>query len=123
SYGKCYFLTTVTPLLVLPHTEAWYTNIDSSGAFPVLADARIAAKQAGFDPAYYDFDAVRYNNGPGGFSGQAYVGGKGCWLKSSNRGVASHEYGHNLGLWHANLWSTAPASVIGPGANLEYGNT
>jgi hypothetical protein len=122
SYGKCYFLTTVTPLLVLPRTEAWYTNVNTGSAYEVLNDARVAAKQAGFDPAAYDFDTVRYN-GPGGFSGQAYVGGKGCWLKSSSVGVASHEYGHNLGLWHANFWNTNPLSVIGPGQNLEYGNT
>jgi hypothetical protein len=123
SFGKCYFITTVTPLLVLPRSMAYY-NLDPSGyAFEMLDDARVAARAAGYDPGQYDLDTVRYNGGPGGFGGQAYVGGKGCWLKSSSVGVAVHEYGHNLGLWHANYWNTSPVSVIGPGANQEYGNS
>jgi hypothetical protein len=121
SFGKCYFVTTVTPLLVLPRTEAWYKVDDNDLA--VLNDARAAAKAAGYDPSAYDFDTVRYSGGPGSFGGQAYVGGKGCWMKSSSAGVAAHEYGHNLGLWHANYWNTSPASVIGPGTNSEYGNS
>lgn len=126
SYGRCYFITTVTPLLVLPRTEAYYKQLeteDGSGDGQVLTDARAAAKAAGYDPGQYDFDTVRYSGGPGSFGGQAYVGGKGCWLKSSSVGVACHEYGHNLGLWHANYWNTSPASVIGNGSNAEYGNS
>jgi hypothetical protein len=123
SFGKCYFITTVTPLLVLPRSTAYY-QLDPSGfASEMLDDARVAARAAGYDPSQYDFDTVRYNGGPGGFGGQAYVGGKGCWLKSSSVGVACHEYGHNLGLWHANYWNTSPLSVIGPGTNNEYGNS
>lgn len=121
SFGQCYFITTVTPLIVLPRSVAWYDQEDDSGA--VLADARTAARALGYDPSQYDFDTVRYTGGPGSFGGQAYVGGKGCWLKSSSVGVACHEYGHNLGLWHANYWNTSPASAIGPGTNAEYGNS
>jgi hypothetical protein len=120
SYGKCYFLTTVTPLLIMPRTQAWYTQENDD--FAVLADARAAAKTAGYDPAQYDYDTVRYNGAPGYYNGQAFVGGKGCWLKTSSIGVACHEYGHNFGLWHANSWNTSPSSVIGPGNNGEYGN-
>ena len=124
SYGKLSFITTVTPLLILPRTEAWYKDVDSSGsAYEVLTDARIAAKAAGFDPANFDFDTVIYTGSPGSFGGQAYVGGKGCWLKSGTGiGVACHEYGHNFGLWHANSWNTSGTSIIGSGSHVEYGD-
>ena len=124
SYGRLSFITTVTPILILPRTEAWYKEMDTDGdAFEVLADARAAAKAAGFDPANFDFDTVIYTGSPGSFGGQAYVGGKGCWLKSGiGVGVACHEYGHNFGLWHANFWNTAGVSVIGNGSHVEYGD-
>jgi hypothetical protein len=125
SYGAMTFATTVTPLLILPRTETWYKDQDTSGAaYEVLTDARAAAKAAGFDPANFNFDTVIYTGTPGGFSGQAYVGGKGCWLKSgTGTGVACHEFGHNFGLWHANFWSTTNGSVIGGGTHVEYGDT
>lgn len=123
SYGKCYFVTTVTPLIVLPRTLDWY-NLDNTdgSAGAVLTDARTAAREAGFDTSSYDLYAVRYN-GPGSFSGQGYVGGAGVWLKSSSVGVAAHEFGHNLGLWHANYWNTGGKSTIGSGSNGEYGHS
>ncbi|MEK0449172.1 MAG: hypothetical protein RL088_1440 [Verrucomicrobiota bacterium] len=124
SYGRLSFITTVTPILILPRTEAWYKDVDTDGdAFEVLADARAASKAAGFDPANFDFDTVIYTGSPGSFGGQAYVGGKGCWLKSGTGvGVACHEYGHNFGLWHANFWNTGGVSVIGNGSHVEYGD-
>ena len=123
SYGAMTFATTVTPLLILPRTEAWYKDQDTGSAYEVLNDARVAAKAAGFDPANFNFDTVIYTGLPGGFGGQAYVGGKGCWLKSgTGTGVACHEYGHNFGLWHANFWSTTNGSPIGGGTHVEYGD-
>ena len=93
SYGAMTFMTTVTPLIVLPRSEAWYKDQDTSGsAYEVLSDARAAAKVAGYDPANFNFDTVIYTGSPGSFGGQAYVGGKGCWLKSgTGTGVACHE--------------------------------
>ena len=125
SFGAMTFLTTVTPLIVLPRSEAWYKDQDTGGsAYEVLSDARIASKAAGFDPANFDFDTVIYTGSPGSFGGQAYVGGKGCWLKSgTGTGVAVHEYGHNFGLWHANFWSTTNGSAIGGGSHVEYGDS
>ena len=121
SFGNVYVLTTVTPLLTLPRSEAWYKAEDDDLA--VLTDARAVAKLAGYDPSAYDLDCVRYAGGPGSFGGQAYVGSKGCWMKSSSAGVAAHEFGHNFGLWHANFWNTSNQSTIGAGANAEYGNS
>ena len=124
SFGAMTFATTVTPLLILPRTETWYKDQDTGSAYEVLNDARVAAKAAGFDPANFNFDTVIYTGTPGGFGGQAYVGGKGCWLKSgTSTGVACHEYGHNFGLWHANFWSTTNGSVIGGGTHVEYGDS
>ncbi len=124
SFGAMTFATTVTPLLILPRTETWYKDQDTGSAYEVLNDARVAAKAAGFDPANFNFDTVIYTGTPGGFGGQAYVGGKGCWLKSgTGTGVACHEYGHNFGLWHANFWSTTNGSVIGGGTHVEYGDS
>ena len=123
SYGAMSFFTTVSPLIVLPRTEAWYKSQDTGSAFEVLTDARAAAKVAGFDPANFDFDTVIYTGTPGSFGGQAYVGGKGCWLKSgTGTGVACHEFGHNFGLWHSNFWSTTNGSAIGGGSHVEYGD-
>jgi hypothetical protein len=125
SAGRLTFSTTVTPVIILPRPETWYKGRDSDGgASDVLIDARSAAKLAGFDTANYDFDTVIFTGSPGNFGGQAYLGMKGCWLKSgSSVGVACHEYGHNFGLMHANFWSTTNGSVIGSGTHFEYGDS
>ena len=122
SHGALHLMTTVTPLLTMPKPESWYKANDGTSAYTVLSDARNVARAAGFDYAAYDLEAVRYSGASGSFGGQAYVGGRGCWLKSSSAGVAAHEFGHNLGLWHANYWSTSGESVVGSGSNSEYGN-
>ena len=124
SAGRLTFSTTVTPVITLPRPETWYKLRDTDGgANDVLGDARAAAKLAGFDPANYDFDTVIFTGTPGNFGGQAYLGMKGCWLKSGTSvGVACHEYGHNFGLMHANFWSTTNGSAIGSGTHVEYGD-
>jgi hypothetical protein len=125
-------ITTVTPCYTLTNTVQWYTTNDTSGYFlNVLQAARAVAANptnwAGNEglPAYnylnYNLEAVRYS-GPGGFSGQAYVGGRGCWLKSSSAGVAAHEFGHNYGNWHANRWDATNDTVTVAGTHVEYGN-
>jgi hypothetical protein len=125
SYDVTSLTTTVTPLVTVPQIKAWYgTNDYGEGA--LLADARAAARLAGFDTANYDLDIVSFTSVPTyTFGGLAYVGGKGVWLQSFGAGVTAHELGHNYGLWHANFWDTSissNSSSIGPGNNLEYGN-
>ena len=43
-------------------------------------------------------------------------------LQTGALSVVAHEFGHNLGLYHANFWAAAGDSVIGPGSNGEDGN-
>ncbi|HAV62219.1 MAG TPA: hypothetical protein DCY13_07615, partial [Verrucomicrobiales bacterium] len=121
SYDSTSMITTVTPLLTLPYTKAFYSEV---GDGQLLTDARAVAKAAGYDTADFELDAVRFTNVPGySYGGKAYVRGKGCWLQSSSVGVACHEFGHNYGLWHANYWNGSGASGIGPGSHSEYGDS
>lgn len=133
SFNQTDMISTVTPCYQLPETVQWYTTNDTSGYFlNVLQAARAVAvnptSYPGNDglPAYnylnYNLEAARYS-GPGGFSGQAYVGSRGCWLKTSSAGVADHEFGHNYGVWHANYWNCTNDTVTGAGIHVEYGNS
>ncbi len=121
SFGSLYLLTTVAPLVVLPRTLAWY-NGGGGDEYDLRTDALATAKAMGYDSAAYDLNVVVYSGGPGSFGGLGYVGGAGVWLKSISVGVAAHELGHNIGLWHANFWDTGGQSVIGAGTHAEYGN-
>ena len=112
----------VTPVLItMPKTKAQYATENNPGGF--LSDARTAAAAAGYNYAAYDFEFVCFASVYGGWSGQAFVGSRGVWLQSNSTGVAVHEWGHNLGLWHANFWTASNDTVIGAGSNGEYGDS
>lgn len=120
SYGSSAMITTVTPLLTLPNTKAFYAQV---GDGQLLTDARVVARLAGYDTAAFDLDAVRFTKLPGhNYGGKAYVRGKGVWLQSSSVGVIVHEFGHNYGLWHANFWNASQNGGIGAGSHAEYGD-
>jgi len=148
-YGSLSFMTTVSPVLVLPHSEIWY--VKNGGIYGLINDARVAAKLAGFDPANFDFDTVVFNeNVPNefgsGWAGMALIRAKGCWLKMGpgstggpsnggpsaalphsygelvTPGVAGHEWGHNPGLRHAASYDSWDGSITGYGASNPYGN-
>jgi hypothetical protein len=115
SFGQISFQTTITPVLQLSDS----TSAATGDPIQVLDDARAAARAAGYDTDSYDLDCV-YGGVPG--VNQAFVGGKGAWLSSLDQGLACHEFGHNLGLFHANAWVTDDGTSIGNGTNQEYGN-
>ncbi|HKS37297.1 MAG TPA: PKD domain-containing protein, partial [Verrucomicrobiae bacterium] len=122
SYYTTEMTATVTPLLTMPKTKEWYKTNNNYSA--LLTDARAVAKTNGYDTAGYNLDCVHFKSVFSGWSGRAYVGGKGAWLQSGNSvGVAAHEFGHNYGLWHANFWTAIGDTIIGPGSNAEYGNS
>jgi hypothetical protein len=121
SYQITALNTTVTPLLTLPHTKASYQS--SGDYFGLLTDARAVAKTNGFDTANFDLDCVHLLPTFPGWGGRAFIGAKGAWLQTFYHvAVASHEFGHNYGLSHANLWNAFDDTIIGPGVHVEYGN-
>lgn len=124
SYGRCSFLGTVTPILVMPRSEAWYIqDYNTTGSNnPIMSDAREAARALGYPTDDYQHFVCIYTGGPGSFGGLGSVGGGNTWLKTTSIGTFEHEFGHNVGVWHSNSWNTSGASIIGPGANVEYGH-
>jgi hypothetical protein len=127
SYGRAGFYTNgagsdLTPTFRMPQPAGYYGT--NNYYDQLRADARSAATAAGYTLANYDRDVICMGGVPGfGWSGLAYVGAAGAWLRSSfTTGVAGHELGHNWGLNHANYWDTSGQSVTGPGTSVEYGD-
>jgi hypothetical protein len=124
SFGRLTTTTTVTPLIVMPHTRAWYIAKDDEvdGLGLVHSDARREARRLGYDSGQYNCTIVRVNEGPR-LSGISWGGGNSVWVSWNGMDVLNHECGHSLGRNHANFWNTSDGSAIGLGANQEYGNS
>jgi hypothetical protein len=122
SWNTMSLIPTVTPLLVLPQTEQYYKD---QGEYVLRTDALELARNQGYDSASNIHNAIRYNGGPGSFTGLGYVGGAGIWLKTSSAGVAGAMSGATT--WDCVTPTSGPAtgdSVIGPGSNnSEYGDS
>jgi hypothetical protein len=124
SYGKLTTTSVVTPLIVMPHSKAWYIAKDSEvdGLGLVHSDARAMARRMGYDSSQFNCTIVRVNEGPR-LSGISWGGGDSVWVSWDGMDVLNHECGHSLGRNHANFWRTSDGSAIGVGENQEYGNS
>jgi len=124
SFGRMTTTAVVTPLIVMPHTKAWYIAKDAEvdGLGLVHSDARAEARKIGYDSGQFNCTIVRVNEGPR-LSGISWGGGDSVWVSWDGMDVLDHECGHSLGLNHANFWQTSDGSAMGVGANQEYGNS
>ena len=122
SYNKTSLQATITPLVRLPQTQTYYAQ--GSNKTQLQADARLAARQAGFETNNFNLDIVAFSfSGGFDFTAESAIGGKGNLLNGNfSLNVVAHELGHNYGLLHANLWRTSDGNPIGKGSNVEYGD-
>jgi hypothetical protein len=118
SYGRTSLVGTATPLLRLPQPRSSYATL-----FDAIADARVAARNAGFDPDGYDLDLIAGDPSFTSNHGVAIVGGKGAAIEGAFLfSIVAHELGHNFGLNHASMWVSDDETPTGPGHLDEYGN-
>ncbi|MDB6034956.1 MAG: hypothetical protein JWM16_5294, partial [Verrucomicrobiales bacterium] len=125
SYNKLLFAplgqgSYITPTMHLTNIT---TSVQDLGL--LLAACHGGCTALGIDWNLFDFHFVCTSSKPAAsFAGVGYVGGDGFWLANSywGAGTATHEYGHNLGLNHANYWDTSGNSIIGAGTSVEYGD-
>ncbi|MGY8652574.1 MAG: FG-GAP-like repeat-containing protein [Verrucomicrobiia bacterium] len=127
SYGRSTVTVSYTPVLVSALNTAAHL---ATGLGGIVSDGSVAARAAGFEPDDYDFVTV-VTKGGHGYCGVAGVGGRRSHLVCYTVRTANHEFGHNLGLWHANYNYTShptdptsqdPVSGAPNSPHLEYGH-
>jgi hypothetical protein len=131
SYGKLKFAafgegSDISTELLIPGSVTNYVAGLGSGAGEAWQAVRdVARTNYGYDLSQYDFLYYVTGSRPSAsYAGLGFVGGVGFHLANGyfDAAVSSHEYGHNLGLNHAHFWDTSQGSIIGAGANVEYGD-
>ncbi len=122
----------VTAVLRMPQTAETYAN---GGLNDTLrTDALALATAAGFTPSNYDRVAMVFSDLDTGtfpssqitYGGLGQIGNSFSWYNGNfSFGIATHEFGHNYGLRHANRWQIPGASsdpVDPAGSSTEYGD-
>lgn len=122
SYGALALTATVTPVLTLPQPTSWYAAWagQRDDFLPLLQDARAIAEAAGYPTVAYDLDCI-FTAWMPKYLGLGYFG-KGVLLRINHVGAAAHEFGHNLGLYHAEGWQATASDQLGTGKVIEYRN-
>lgn len=126
SYGKSSMSlqpSDVTAVLRMSQNTSNYNN-DT-----LRSEALSLAQTAGFVTSNYDRVAMVFNDLSSvgiTYGGLATVGGNFSWYNGNfSFGVATHEFGHNYGLFHANRWQIPNGSndpVDPAGSSTEYGD-
>lgn len=110
SYGALQVSFDVTPLLRLPRSYLHYKEViphpGLMGSGPMVADAVVAARAAGYNLGNYSVVAVAHRSMFGASSSNIQVENKG-WA------VLAHELGHVLGAGHSVSWQADGTSAHG----------
>ena len=89
SFGKMTTTPVVTPLVLLPHSKAWYYakdgQIDCLGL--IHGDAKTEARKLGYDYTQFDCTIVRVGGGPR-LDGISWGGGPNVWGELGRHGCA-----------------------------------
>lgn len=132
SYGKLTFAalgkgSDITPEMIIPgDVDSYIAGLGNATNDAWRVVREVAVANHGYDLGNYDFVYYVTTDQPSAsYCGLGFVGGVGFHLANScfDAAVSSHEFGHNLGLNHANFWSTSMRSVVGPGVDDEYGDS
>ncbi|MEM9282479.1 MAG: hypothetical protein AAGA96_11680, partial [Verrucomicrobiota bacterium] len=120
----------VTGVLRMPQTAATYAAGYLNDSLRI--DALALASSNGFNPDNYDRVALVFSDLSSlpasliTYGGLGQVGGSFTWYNGNfSFGIATHEFGHNYGLRHANRWQIPGASsnpVDPSGSSTEYGD-
>jgi hypothetical protein len=102
SYGKVSVTWTISPLIQLPRSAAFY----SANLAALLSDAQAGAAAIGLRSADFDRDLLAPPPVPTWMPGLAGIGGRWLYVSMPNGGLVVHELGHTFGLPHANSWVT-----------------
>lgn len=132
SYGKTSVnLNTadVTSVLRMPNTAAYYAV--NNNADQLRIDSLSAATLAGYNVNNYDRQMVVFSwigtsqvpNSRFGWAGLGQINGRFTWYNGYfDERVVPHELGHNLSLYHANLWRVSGSDPVdvSNGSSVEY---
>ncbi|WOO41479.1 PKD domain-containing protein [Rubellicoccus peritrichatus] len=121
----------------LPHDATYYQAISSSIAHRYIYSHALSVYRVanpGFNEYDYDIIGIHMPALWLSWTGRAEVGGRGQWVQHrDDPDIFIHEFGHNYGLRHANLWDVDLTRVTDPtvtngnvangiGDRLEYGD-